>query len=518
MSIPQSNDVLLRTITDFCAESREAVVIEGGEVIFDFASAKYSIAGEHGHVVLHFWSEERNIVRRVLDAEQKNGTLHLSVQRFGQARPSKLEICRECDRRSNTAKRAARARYEVRLRRVLERVFPEFTLDRLTSAPDLERSLSPVYARGVLRRGNSAWAVLGVNQEELQAAVDAALAFGIIWLHACRSSGSRSLVEGLKLIVPRGRSLVVRERMANLNRQAAKFELYELDDGEGTIEQLDCKDRGNLATRLVHCPDEAKVRERFAASISRVAEVVPEADAVPLSSAEVAFRVHGLEFARARLAPGAAFRNVEEIVWGAGACEVRLEEHNAAQFAAWAAAVVSARESLGRRRENPLWRAQPERWLESRVIRNIAAIDSRLDASFTYSQVPAFSGVDRGIIDVLSITRAGRLAVLELKADEDIQLPLQGIDYWSRVEWHRTRGEFHKFGYFSGRSLADEPALLLLVAPALHVHPTTDILLSYLSPEIDCELVALGEQWRDDLHVVFRKASRRAPTAENNVA
>jgi len=31
----------------------------------------------------------------------------------------------------------------------------------------------------------------------------------------------------------------------------------------------------------------------------------------------------------------------------------------------------------------------------------------------------------------------------------------------------------------------------MLVAPALHVHPTTDTILRYLSPEIDWELLGL---------------------------
>jgi len=35
------------------------------------------------------------------------------------------------------------------------------------------------------------------------------------------------------------------------------------------------------------------------------------------------------------------------------------------------------------------------------------------------------------MIDVLAVTLEGHLAVLELKADEDIHLPLQGVDYWS---------------------------------------------------------------------------------------
>jgi hypothetical protein len=135
---------------------------------------------------LHFWSAERNAVRRVLDAEVKNGTLRLAVQRLGQARPSRLEICRERDRRSPTARRAARAAYEVKLRRTLDRHFPEFKVTKLTTGADLEKSFGPVYTRGVMRHGRTAFAVLGVNTRETQSSIDAALTFAILWLDVCR--------------------------------------------------------------------------------------------------------------------------------------------------------------------------------------------------------------------------------------------------------------------------------------------------------------------------------------------
>jgi hypothetical protein len=57
-----------------------------------------------------------------------------------------------------------------------------------------------------------------------------------------------------------------------------------------------------------------------------------------------------------------------------------------------------------------------------------------------------------------------RLAVLELKADEDIYLPLEGLDYWSRVEWHNACGKLLCFGYFGGTELTSEKPLLFLVA------------------------------------------------------
>jgi len=106
----------------------------------------------------------------------------------------------------------------------------------------------------------------------------------------------------------------------------------------------------------------------------------------------------------------------------------------------------------------------------------------------------AFSAADRAMIDVLAVTLEGHLAVLELKADEDIHLPLQGVDYWSRVDWHHRRGEFQRFGYFPGRELSPDPPLLLLVAPALHIHPATDTLLRYISLEIDWTLMGIDER------------------------
>jgi hypothetical protein len=139
------------------------------------------------------------------------------------------------------------------------------------------------------------------------------------------------------------------------------------------------------------------------------------------------------------------------------------------------------------------------------VVNDVSVIDERLDSRPPYSQVPAFTAADRAMLDVLTTNRSGRLAVVELKADEDIHLPLQGLDYWARVAWHHARGEFQRFGYFPDRELSPDPPLLFLVAPALHVHPATDILLRYLSPDIGWEFVGIDERWREGVRVVFRK-------------
>jgi hypothetical protein len=502
---------LTRTVQDFLSEAAGAVVLENGVVAFDLTQSKYSISGEYNRCLLHLWSAERNAVRRVLDAEVKNGTLRLAVQRLGQARPSKLEICRERDRRSPTARRAARAAYEQKLRGTLERHFPEFKIARLTSGMDLEKSFGPIYARGLLRQGRTACALLGVNAQETQSSIDAALTFGILWLDVCRRAQAATvLVEGLKLFVPSGTSALVRERMANLNREAAKWSLFELDERHDALVEIDCADRGNVATRLVHAADDEAARQRFKVSIARIREVLPNCEVGVLSAAEIVFRWRGLEFARARLGgvPG-SFRSTEEIVFGVGAEERILETGNQDAFTELVTCLRDTRHPYGPR-QHPLWRLRPERWLESLVVGDVSVVDGRLEPSCRYSQVPAFSASDRAMIDVLTTTRGGRLAVVELKADEDIHLPLQGLDYWSRVEWHHARGEFPRFGYFEGRELSPEKPLLFLVAPALHVHPAMDTLLRYISPEIEWEFVGIDERWREGVKVVFRKRADRS--------
>jgi hypothetical protein len=495
-------------VQDFLSEASGAVVLEDGAIAYDLGQSKYSISGEYNKCLLHLWSAERNTVRRVLEAEVKNGTLRLAVQRLGQSRPTRLEICCERDRRSPTARKVARTAYEQKLRRTLDRHFPAFTITRLTSAIDLEKSFGPIYARGVLRKGQSAFAVLGVNAGETQSSIDASLTFAILWLDVCRkSAGAKFLVEGLQLFVPQGCSALVRERMANLNRTAAKWRLFELDERHDSLVEIDCIDRGNVATRLLHAPDEVAALERFADSIARIRTILPNCEVALLSAAEIAFRWRGLEFARARLGaePG-TFRSTQEIVFGVGAEERILQDHNFPFFLELLTALRDTRHPYGPR-QHSLFRLRPERWLESLVVSDVSMIDERLQPRSLYSQVPAFSASDRAMIDVLTTTREGRLAVVELKADEDIHLPLQGLDYWSRVEWHHTRAEFPRFGYFSEQELSPESPLLFLVAPALHVHPATDILLSYISPQITWEFVGIDERWREAVKVVFRKRS-----------
>jgi len=510
-----SAEFLTQMMEHFLADAPQAVAIENGAALFDFSTAKYSVSGE-GKCVLHIWSEERNTVRRVLDAEVSGRCLRLQVLRFGQSQPQLLEISADRDRRGGAAKRATRKSYQARLERVLRREYPGFRIEHFSGSPDLEHSFSPVYTRGLLHAGQSAFAVLGVGADEPQASVDAALSFGILWMDYQRQQlAGRAHVEGLKLFLPPGRSDIIRQRTAYLNADAAKWQLYELDERSEICEPIDAADSGNIITRLTRAVDVSAAEQRFSASVARIRALAPAAEITVASAAEIVFRLYGLEFARACLTPVAgSFRNREAILFGVGPAEYILDEISEELFGELVKRITEQRQPSGSH-TNLFFRLAPERWLESLITRDVRAIDERLDGRFVYSQVPAFTACDRAMLDVLTCTLDGRLAVLELKADEDIHLPLQGLDYWARVRWHQQHGEFTRNGYFAGRELSSAPPLLFLVAPALRVHPTTDALLRYVSPRIEWTLVQVDEHWREEVRVVNRKHPSLAGTANH---
>ena len=506
MSAVTGPDEIADLIAGYLSVNPAAVVVEDGRMIFDFASAHYSAAPERERCLLQIWSEERNIVRRAVSAEVKNGILKLSVMRFGQTKPARLEICPKAERRSASSLKAQRAGYQRALERALEQDFPGWSMERLTTAADLEHSFSAVYTRALLRRGQQRTALVGCGVEELQSTIDNAVAVCVLWLDYCRELlGGKAHVGTAAVYVPAGRALTAQLRLSHLNRQAAQWRLFALDEQSGTTEELDLASELNLSTRLVQCFRREQVLERFAQSVARVKTLCPQAEAVAVSTSAVSFRYHGLEFARATYEAGAHFRMVERIVFGAAPAEYEWTVETEPLLVRLIELLRQKRG--GRDHTHPLYRLQSERWLQSIVERDLSALDAQLDPSHFYPQVPAFAAADRAMIDLLGILRDGRLAVIELKAAEDFHLPIQGLDYWARVRWLLRRGEFAARGYFPGRILSERDPVLILAAPALHLHTTTATMLRYLSPDVEWKLYGLDEHWRDGVRVVFRKES-----------
>jgi hypothetical protein len=353
--------------------------------------------------------------------------------------------------------------------------------------------------------------------------VDGILTLGILWLDHCRQHGdARRHFGGLKVIVPAGAWRTTAERMAWMNHAAADFQLFTLDERSEELELVDFRDTGNQESRLVHAYSSTAAIARCQAGIDRLLVLVPPAarervEVRPTSATEVGLLLHGLEFASVRHGVAAhSFTREDEVTFGAGANETPLTEENEALCRELCARLFQSRHPDGSHTD-PLFRMQPEHWLESRLKAGIGELLPGLRDDLMYTQVPALSSGDRGLLDLLTLDRNGRLVVIELKANEDLHLPLQALDYWIRVRalnddrqsvaGGRPLTAFERQGYFDGAEVSPLAPRLMLAAPALRIHPANEPVLRYFSPQVEWELIAVSEHWRRDLKVVFRKRS-----------
>ena len=245
---------------------------------------------------------------------------------------------------------------------------------------------------------------------------------------------------------------------------------------------LDPTNYGNVATELEACRTPPEMP--FA---------IDHAEAVPVANGSLSLRVAGLEFAKLQ----------HGRLQSAGS-PVSLSE------ARTLAADLHALRNSTADHTALIYGQNPEAWLEATVRTNLPVIDASLAVSPLYGQVPAIAGQARSVMDLLAVDHTGRLAVLELKTAPDIHLPLQALDYWLRVKWHLDHGDFPRFGYFPGIQLRPDPPRLLLIAPALEFHPSTEAILRYLRPEIEVMRIGLGANWRET-HIMFRLAGADRP-------
>jgi hypothetical protein len=521
-----SADKLIRNIEEYLVDHPAAALLEDGRVLFDMRTARYAVSDSHGRCLLQLWSEERNLMRTVIAVQERAQCLRVMTRRMGASKPQALELVPTSDRRTPTARDAARRNYQRLLERVLTRNFIGSKVDGLRSAMDLEHSFGPAYVRGRLLHGTAADAVIGVNESESAAIVDGILTLGILWLDHCRQHGDgRRHFGGLKVVVPTGAWRTTAERMGWLNHTAANFQLFTLDERSEELVAVDFRDTGNLESRLVHAFSAAAAIERCQTGINRLLALIPVAsrervEVRAASATEVGLLLHGLEFARVRHGVAAnSFAREDEVTFGAGANETPLTPESEALCRELCGRLFLSRHADGTHTD-ALFRLQPEHWLESRLRAGIAELLPGLRGDLLYTQVPALSAGDRGLLDLLTLDRNGRLAVIELKANEDLHLPLQALDYWIRVRslnddrqagagsgGGRPLSAFERQGYFADAEVSPLAPRLLLAAPALRIHPANEPVLRYFSPEVDWELIAVSEHWRRELKVVFRKRS-----------
>ncbi len=462
------------------------MVLEPGADPIPLIADRYSLTLRGGRVVLEAWDDSRNLVRRVRAiVMQKRARLDLEIERFG-SKPGVLSLLDLADASNRTAdRRGARLKYREQFRRSLSRQFPGWRIAELSTEPDLHHSLSPAFPRALLRKGSMGIAAIGAAADSLSP--EGVLSFGLIWLDYLRKRETKFTIEALALFVPSHAQSTTCHRVRYLNENAARFLIYV--HHQGMEDMVNPADSTNFETRIEPChhPATHPWADRLSA--------IPNVERRDRSDGASSFAIRGLEFAR--IAAG-------EVLFGIDHKIAANSEAHFSEIQTLAEGIGAMRSARARDRVNPLYMRNPEAWLESEVRRSIDQIDADLHSHPVYGQVPEFASGDRSVIDLLAISRAGQLAVIEIKADQDIHLPLQALDYWMRVRWHLDRGEFELGGYFQGVPIANRAPRLYLVAPALDFHPTNEIVMKYFKPEIPAERIGVGLEWRQELRIMFR--------------
>lgn len=462
---------------------------------------------EWGKLIFAWWDDHGSQNWRVTAYELDEAELRLQVSRGLSNQLATLTLRNQTKWQEkvefeNLELAQRRQLYAQTLAELFAAGFFNAKVQRVTTGPDRSHSVPGRYARLSLKlRGETALAI-GACEAETQTDIEGVVAAGLIWLAGFNEQRDiKQKAKRLLFCLPAGASQTAIERMTllDVSHLGARIECFEIDEHRRELSAMPLATQNELLNthpRELDWPEIATADNLWRERILRLA---PDCIEFRQVAGRELYSINGLEFARA------SFGEKPRVVFGvAGLDETpvqTLTEANFDRLAKLVGEIAEYRSAKSADHRNPLHRLREEAWLESLLRQNISALDSGFDARFVYSQIPAWRGDERSVIDLLTVNHKGRLAVIEVKSSEDAQLPLQGLDYWLRVEQARLRGEFHRRGLFSGVELADQPPLLYLVAPRLRFHRTFAIVAQCLSPQIEAYQVGVNTNWRQGVRV-----------------
>jgi hypothetical protein len=489
---------------------------------------------EWGKLIFAWWDDQRSQSWRVTAYEIEAAELRLQVTRGMGREVAMLTLRDEAKWRERRAVEdlglhERRRAYVQTLTGLLAAHFSHIRLQNAPTGETAPAATARQYSRLRWRLGGeTAGAVetalaIGVSEAESQAEIDGVIAAGLIWLanfngqrEARGQAGEKA--KRLWFCLPRGASgtlaqtAVERLSLLETPHLGARIECFEVDERSEELRPLQLATQTELLNahpRELKWPESSAPAAPWHDRIVRLApsliEVRQRAGSANSANSE-SYAIHGLEFARSHGGTDA------RLTFGVAGLRDERGEIESAHFPALSEANFHRLEQLVREiatyrsaqtpdRRHPFYRLREEAWLESLLRRNIRTLDVGFDDRFVYSQIPAWRGEERSVIDLLTVNHEGRLAVIEIKATEDRQLPLQGLDYWLRVEQARLRGEFARRGLFAGVELAGQPPLLYLVAPRLRFHRSFAIVARCLSPQIEAYQIGLNENWREGVRL-----------------
>lgn len=500
----QDPQQILEALERFLAAAHRPAFVEAGHPAIAIDRERLELRASTRGVLLEIWGPEGSIVRRLtaLKSESRSKIV-VEAHRFGAA-PAQVALLDQAVQ-TRTGSHTGHSS-EAFLQRLLARNFPTSLVGRLSGSSDLQNSLSGRYVRCVAEEGEVAWAVIAAPPLSGFDACNTVITAALLWLQKLREDRGHRPVVGARIILPRGREVKTARLLLHLDATRAAYQLFAYDES-GTARLVDPQDAGNDKSRLgvyrVATPHTAEC-QRWIETL----ESLDQVETVVQANGRTSIRVNGLEFASIQ------GRQMEFGVDSRSA----VAESNFGTVVQLAEQLSRFRSPQSKSTEHPLFRATPELWLESQLRRDIGSLDPTLGRCPIYSQPVAARGIDRGILDLLTLDTTGRLAVIEVKATANLQLPVQSLDYWSQLTGLSRQVPSVIQQLFPRQPVSADLPRLILVAPALEFHSSTETILRFFAPDIPLERIGVNHDWRLNLRKRFHLRGPKRPAFNSDGA
>jgi len=482
----------------------EWFLAQDGGAPLALANSEFDFFIAHRRLIFSSWTETGSRSWRLTAWEWTGEKLLLAASRRMGADVATLELVPRASAKAIVAGIAVarQARCE-RLAQVASEALSTATIERATLSPGMRRDQPGRYARIVLRRPHERLAVTATVAQSDARNVDSLFSSALLWFSRVRQSPKRPFIQKLLMIVEHQILEAARQRHVLLRDELRqRIELFEIDEEWQKLEPVRPFERKNLSRkRLARFPPVAE-----AETTERVQEIIanaPQAIDVVASRHGQTLRYYGLPFARLR-----RVLDRDRVWFGVEGSRRRLlDEYYRADWQKLLLDLAEHRNANARDRRHWLYRAAGEARLESILRRDISKLDPGLIVAPLHAQFRTSHGGPTGArpIDLLALRHDGRLAVIELKVNEDREHVFQGVDYWRRVEAHRRRGHISAAKLFGEREISDESPLVYLVAPTLRFHSSFATLAKTIAPDVEIYRFDINENWRGGVRVVRRE-------------
>ncbi|MDX6447140.1 MAG: hypothetical protein QOH71_4214 [Blastocatellia bacterium] len=550
-----------RSIDELLGLHTEWFLTQDGAAPFPIGSAEFDFSVDHQRLIFSGWLETGFRSWRITAWNWSGQKLSLEARRRMGAEVATLELVpRESARAIVAGITAARQARCVRLAQiavealvaqtsVCDSSFEDHTLksgplkiESATLSPGMRRDQPGRYARVILRRPNERIAVTAIVAGSDARNIDSLFSSALLWFTRLQQRPKQPLVEKLLIAVEknileaaRQRHVLLRESLrqrielwqihgsdpkiiegsTTLNAERSAPELVRggsptvresvrltTDGGWQYIEPVRAWERKNLwrqRLKQFRATDAHETIER----VEQIVSLAPQAVDVVAARHGQTLRYHGLPFARVR-----RVMDRDRIWFGIEGSRRRLlDDYHEPDWQKLWRDLEDYREANCLDRRHWFYRAAGEAWLESILRRDISKLDPGLIIAPLHAQFRTSHGGPTSArpIDLLALRHDGRLAVIELKVNEDREHVFQGVDYWRRVEAHRRRGHISTAKLFGDREISDESPLVYLVAPTLRFHPSFATLARTIAPDIEVYRFDINEDWRTGVRVVRRE-------------